>query len=440
MTTVAGATAGSLFKEAKRPSRRLPSGALKAVSLFSGCGGLDLGAERAGFEVVLALDSDIHAVTTYGKNLAANAKCADVTTYSARQLPARVDLLLGGPPCQGFSTAGSKRADDPRNVLWRHYIHVLEKVRPAAFVMENVLGFLQYEAQFAQALREACGNSYGVTFRRVNTQFYGVPQHRYRVFVVGLRRDVGHSVPWPTPAIGEEWGYRKRLPGLISIQAALEDLGPADFGKKETVLDDGASDHVAIPFEPVHARICTHIPNGGSLKDVPPMRLPSTYSSRSRSGDPGWFWYYRKPLPELPGRTVLASLGPTLATIQAPDVEYKKEGGRYRWVPVVPNEHTDHEGCYTSPIPTRRLTLRECARLQTFPDWFQFHGSLIARHRQVGNAVPPEFARQLCTAIKAALDGELTGDDRSTAQLELSFSKGSHSRTGATPPAGRSTQ
>jgi DNA (cytosine-5)-methyltransferase 1 len=370
---------------------------------------LDLGAERAGFDVVLALDTDAAAVATYRANLGAKANCADVSTYDAHRLPGRIDLLLGGPPCQGFSTAGTKRPDDPRNFLWRNYVEVLRRARPAAFVMENVLGFLQHQLQFTHALREACGDAYAVVFRKANTQFYGVPQHRYRLFVIGIRRDVSRNVPWPQPAVREEWGYRKLHGGMISIQEALEDLGPAGFKTKDSLMEPGVPDHVAVPLEPLHASICAHVPNGGSLKDIPPQHLPGTYSGRDRSGDPGWFWYYRKPLPRLPARTVLASLGPTLATIQAPDVEYRRQRGRFRWVPIAAEEHTDLDGYYTSPIAPRRLTLRECARLQSFPDWFRFHGSLAACHRQVGNAVPPEFARQLCAAIKAVLVGESCG-------------------------------
>lgn len=104
--------------------------------------------------------------------------------------------------------------------------------------------------------------------------------------------------------------------------------------------------------------------------------------------------YYRKPRPELTARSVIASIRPIYATILAPDVQYERSGSRWAWVPVSPSEHTSSEDLYTSPVPPRRLSIRECARLQTFPDDFRFLGTLLDKHRVIGSAAPCELSRR----------------------------------------------
>ena len=151
-----------------------------------------------------------------------------------------------------------------------------------------------------------------------------------------------------------------------------------------------------------------HIPNGGSLKDIPDSCLPEPYAGRARTNG-GWTWYYRKPRPELPARGVIDSIRPIYATIIAPDVYVKGKPGSFHWEAVDRHTHTDKNGYYSSPVPQRRLTLRECARLQTFPDWFAFEGTPLQIHRQIGNAVPVEFARRLCEAVAQLIEH---GDDR----------------------------
>jgi DNA (cytosine-5)-methyltransferase 1 len=395
------APAVPFFKEKKRYLAARPR--YTALSLFCGCGGLDLGAERAGFDVLGAYDHDEDAVASYNANLSGKATCAEVEGLGKKALP-RVNLLLGGPPCQGFSTAGAKKENDPRNRLWEFYVHTLASVEPEVFLLENVLGFQAHEAEFRRTVAEATKGAYLVEFRKLNAQLYGVPQHRYRLFAMGVRRDFSASVPWPKTLVRDEWGYRKRIPGLITMREAIEDLGPPRLLGRRDEISDG-SDHVSLMLERNHEQIARHIPNGGSLKDIPANRLPRPYRGRPRDGDPGWFWYYRKPDPTLPGRTVLATLTPTFATALAPDVEYKRIGRRWVWSAVEAAPHTDTRGLYSSPVEQRRLSVRECARLQTFPDWFEWVGSAISRHRQIGNAVPCDLGLRLCEAIRSSLDG-----------------------------------
>ncbi len=375
-----------------------------ALSLFSGCGGMDLGAQQAGFDVVQAYDLDADSVASYNANLPSRAVEADVAEIVNRHLP-RADLVLGGPPCQGFSTAGAKRQEDPRNGLWQAYVDILEAIRPAAFLLENVLGFQTQEIPFRNALHQATNGSYSVEFRKLNAQLFGVPQHRYRLFAVGVRNEFSHCQRWPQPIIADEWGYKKRLPGLVSIRQALEDLGPPGLVPRHGQVGLDGNAHVCIPLEPNHAAIGVHIPNGGSLKDIPDARLPAPYAGRQRTGDPGWFWYYRKPDHDLPGRTVMATMTPTFATALAPDVFHESKAGAWSWRPVQPDDYRSGDGLYTSPVPVRRLSIRECARLQTFPDSYSWVGTAQSQHRQIGNAVPCELARALCTVLRDLIQG-----------------------------------
>ena len=108
---------------------------MRALSLFSGCGGLDLGARQAGIETVLAIDHDATAIDTYKRNIPSDAIVADLTNSSSIALPNNIDLLIGGPPCQGFSSAGPKRSDDPRNKLWGAYLEVLKKSNAKSFLL-----------------------------------------------------------------------------------------------------------------------------------------------------------------------------------------------------------------------------------------------------------------------------------------------------------------
>lgn len=375
-----------------------------AIGLFCGCGGMDLGAERAGFDIAFAADFDRHAVETYNLNLRGSASHFDLTQPFAHLLPADVDLLLGGPPCQGFSSAGSKDSSDPRNKLWQRYLEGIAKARPKVFIMENVRGFQRELPAFQKELRTNTRDAYLVQERKLVTQFYGVPQFRQRCIVIGVRRDVGSAVPWPSPVLKEHVDYSRADPGLISMAEALADLGPPDTYSRFGTAD--GRDHICVPLVGADLQIASHIPNGGSLKDIPDLHLPTTYQGRSRKGGKGWTYYYRKPRPYLPGRTVLASVRPNYSTILFPDVWLEGSSGAWTWRPVPREEFTDNDGYYTSPVPPRRLTVRECARLQTFPDTFRFSGTVLDKHRQIGNAVPVEFSRRLCEAVRKMLDGE----------------------------------
>ncbi len=362
------------------------------AGLFCGCGGLDLGAMIAGLEPIYSADNDPVAVETYRQNLGPHIECVDLAKSRIPKNSRHVDLILGGPPCQGFSSAGPKLKDDPRNLLWQSYLDYVNSWEPKVFLLENVPGFQKEFKNFATEAEKFLGGRYKIFSRRFITQYYGVPQFRDRLIIQGVRTDVASGPSWPKPTSEEIFSYRKDFATAISMETALADLGPAD-------LDNSTfNDHKSVPLSVSDRFIAEHIPNGGSLKDIPDLWLPDTYAGRERTNG-GWTWYYRKPQPNLPARGVIASIRPIYATILAPDVSISKAGADWRWEPIKAGDFTDKNGYYSSPVKQRRLTVRECARLQTFPDWFSFTGNALQMHRQIGNAVPVEFARRLCSAV-----------------------------------------
>lgn len=373
-----------------------------AVGLFAGAGGLDLGAKKAGFKMVFACDNDDAAMQTYRRNVSDNFEKVDLSDPPLQLFPTAADLLLGGPPCQGFSSAGPKQEDDARNTLWRSYVRVLKHVMPKAFILENVTGFLREFQDFNSEIQQETRCAYNIYAKNLNAQFYGIPQHRIRFFLVGVRKDLNCEFDWPTPKVPEVSNQRRTggwtvVPGMVSMKEALQSLGPSapisDLKQK-----DWGTPHAHIPLEPAHAEAAPFIPNGGSLRSVPNKYLPNTYKGRERTRK-GWAWYYRKPNPLLPARTITASIGPCFSTILAPDVEVVGSGGAWEWKVIDPADFTSASGAYRSPLSQRRLTIKECARIQTFPDDFEFFGSAREKHKLIGNAVPVELSRRLCEAV-----------------------------------------
>jgi DNA (cytosine-5)-methyltransferase 1 len=390
----------------------IPGRSLSFAGLFSGCGGLDLGARLAGFSCLYAADNDSNAISTYRENIDPHAELVNLSTAPIERSIREVDLLLGGPPCQGFSSAGPKNADDPRNKLWKHYLDYVKAWKPKVFLMENVPGFRREFSAFAHVVESQLEGRYRLFSKRFIAQYFAVPQFRDRLIVQGVRCDVSTRPGWPEPTSDEIFSYTRTFPTAISMATALQDLGPPEVAKTSYF-----SDHWSIPLGKLDASIALHIPNGGSLKDIPDEHLPSPYNGRPRTNG-GWTWYYRKPRPELPARGVIASIRANYATILAPDVRLKGKPGAWKWEPVERGEHTENNGYYTSPVQPRRLTMRECARLQTFPDWFRFHGSPLQVHRQIGNAVPVELARRLCEAVAKLIEqGDVAVEQPTQPQL-----------------------
>jgi len=335
----------------------------KIVDLFSGAGGFQIGFERAGFEVVLSTDFDEDCEKVHKLNrpdvpfLRADIHDIDEATidkYVGKDC--NIDVLIGGPPCQGFSTIGKRissdpkkrKAADPRNTLFREYIRILNYLKPKFFVMENVEGLLTRDKGriFKEIKKTFAETGYDFNYVILNAADYGVPQIRNRVFFYGNR--VGVKMEPPKPTYGEETGKPYKTVG-----EAIGDLADKD--------DDPSINHVALKHGEINLRRYALIPEGGRL---PEDNLPPEL--------------YRK------------NFGNT----------FKRLHRDRPSLTMVPG----HNAFPIHPWLNRSLTVREAARIQTFPDTYIFAGPRQKQCMQVGNAVPPVLAEVWANYIREELD------------------------------------
>ncbi|MCL2087199.1 MAG: DNA cytosine methyltransferase [Oscillospiraceae bacterium] len=335
---------------------------MKIVSLFAGAGGLDLGFERAGFDVIYANEYDSSIWETYEKNHAGFLDKRDIRKISADEVP-DCDGIIGGPPCQSWSEAGAlKGIDDSRGKLFYDYIRILRAKKPKFFLAENVVGMLHKRHEEAvnniKKLLVDCGYDLMVTL--VNVSDYGIPQNRKRVFYIGFRKDV--SVDFT-------------LPVQIGVKKTLKDV----------IYDLRNSPVPALPKNKANPLVCVmnHEYYTGGFSTI--------FMSRNRVRQ----W-------DECGFTVQASGRQAQLHPQAPIMP---NVGKNRHIFVEGQEHL-----------YRRMTVRECARLQTFPDDFEFiYTNVDDGYKMVGNAVPVDFAYQMATAIMKAF----SRSQRTTTQIHI---------------------
>ena len=381
--------------------------ALRAVDLFCGAGGLSEGFRQAGYEVSFAIDSDVDACETYQLNhRAADVEHASITDLRPEEIRRRtggdVDVVVGGPSCQGFSTARKKRWDDPdsdQNRLWHHMLDVVAALKPKAFVMENVPGLVLWkDGNFgANILKGFRSLGYAVTEPQILLAAdFGVPQRRRRLFIVGLLGS--HEFRWPEVThLGgwrrdtlDLWERRRSERGLLrhlSTWEALSDLpllegtsgkpraeyaGPPVTAIQRRLRRDTKilRQHETTEIPEDHRKLVALVPPGGTWRDLPPYLLPDRFRGMRRTDSANLLGRLD---PALPAYTI---------TTQFMNVTV---------------------GCFIHPYEDRALTVREAARLQTFPDSYRFAGSLTSRARQIGNAVPPILAAVLADTIAAQI-------------------------------------
>lgn len=334
-----------------------------AVSLYSGAGGLDLGFCRAGFEIQWAIDSDGFAVETYKANLEPRAVCGDVLLTDPPQ-GLQPDLVIGGPPCQGFSVAGRMDPGDPRSQHVEHFLDIVEALEPRGFVMENVKA-LGASPRWADVRKRLMDRAAQMGYRRelliLNALDYGVPQSRERMFLIGLRDEDPTRPANPS----------KDSP--LTVREALDALPPVG--------------------SPGNDRIC-------AARVVParvPVMRPTAFKGSLLFNGSG------RPLQlDGPAKTLPASMGGNATPIIDQD---ELEHGAEPWV-VWYHERLRSGGrpLRRAPGRMRRITVQEAAALQTFPPGWDFQGRQVAQFRQVGNAVPPNLAYAVATSVRGALE------------------------------------
>jgi len=356
---------------------------MNVIDLFCGCGGFSKGFEQAGFNVRLGIDIWQDAVTTYKANFPNAATIVgDITGLIGDNIlsfsgisAADVDVIIGGPPCQGFSLSGKRMLDDPRNVLYKSFVGMVDSIRPKAFVMENVPGLVKlFNGLVKEQIVEDFTNiGYDVKMTQLNACDFGVPQARKRVFFVGINKDKVKNTTYSFPT--ETHGADKKP--YVTCKDALSDL---DFIGDTRLLSEEAeyelpaiseyqkfmrknSDKLLNHVTTIHTErtrsIIAMVPDGGNYKDLP-KELWST-----RKVNIAW--------------TRMDSNKPCF---------------------TIDTGHNHHFHYKANRVPT----VRESARIQSFPDNFRFYGIKTSQLKQVGNAVPPLLAQAIAKSIIIALE------------------------------------
>ncbi|NTU50123.1 MAG: DNA cytosine methyltransferase [Desulfobulbaceae bacterium] len=323
------------------------------ADLFCGAGGMSLGFKQAGFRAVFAIDHDAPAIATYRANFGEHALCADIREVA--DFP-NVDIVIGGPPCQGFSRLGKQaKLERPENLLWKEYIRYVEAVRPMVFVIENVPEFFKDPAfEGVKSETERLGYSY--TAGILNAADYGVPQRRQRAFVIASRLGIPHL---PEPTHQQHATLFSDLPLWRTVRDAISDLPLAPNNMNRHDVKNSS----ALSLERYR-----HVPPGGNRKSLPDhLQLECWRNRKPSSGG----------ATDLLGRLTWDAPSLTIRT------QFLKP----------------EKGCYLHPEANRPITVREGARLQTFPDDFIFVGSNFQAAKQIGNAVPVELAHHIALAV-----------------------------------------
>lgn len=336
------------------------------MSLYTGAGGMDLGFRAAGIVPIWANDIDAAAVETYNKafdgHVAHEGDLAEVSDTLPK--PKSADLVIGGPPCQGFSVAGKMDPDDPRSRHVFNFIAVVNRIQPRGFVMENVKALAvnqRWQPLLEELISEAEAAGYRTRLMVLNASHYDVPQARERMFLIGTCDEVESDLLPPPTSEASPPTVREALDGL-----------PA-FG---TPGNDSVS---TARITPAKKPVLRKSPFAGML-----------FNGQGRPMD------FDKPAPTLP-----ASMGGN----RTPIVDQKQydEGGD-SWV-VSYHEHLWSGGEPFDEVPDhlRRLTVEEAAELQTFPQGMHWAGSQSAQFRQIGNAVPPVLAYHVARAVRDSI-------------------------------------
>lgn len=389
----------------------------KCIDLFAGAGGLSTGLELAGFEVLFANE----IMPAYANSLSHNHPDTEVYVDDIRSLSVKkirkqlglakgeLDLVAGGPPCQGFSiNAPIRTAEDKRNHLFLNYLEFVDEFRPKVVLIENVPGMVSFEsgATVLAILKSLENLGYQADVRILYAPHYGVPQMRWRTIFLATRLDVSAQSLYPVPThqikgranfttklkdksliLSDEYVNSHAFLPFTSVQDALGDLPGIGNGagmelmEYETEAQNEYQRYLRVDSEKLTNHHCArlgavniarlpYIPPGGSWRDIPFELLPKGMQRARRSDHTKRY-----------GRLDPTGIASTILTKCDP-----------------------HWGAYIHPSQHRVLSVREAARIQSFPDRTQFFGSITEQYEQVGNAVPPLFARAIGEQVSKILD------------------------------------
>jgi len=391
------------------------SGKYSVVSLFSGCGGLDLGFIQAGFDVIWANDFFKDAVKTYKNNIGEHIIYGDITKIPSSNIPSDFDILLGGFPCQGFSVANNNRnMEDERNFLYLEMIRIINDKKPKFFLAENVKGLLSIQKGkvLEMILNDFKKIGYDVDYKVLKASEYGIPQHRERVIIIGNR--IGLKNPYPNKTHGD-----KLIP-FITVENVVDYLSNerprvCSFEiNNKTIYNHNARTNVADKFwkrkNPIKQEdICDYLRYWRNKSAWSTKKIDKHFGYSHTAGH--WFRKDNKsgsiPTPkdwwEL--KKILGfddKYDNAVTEMELTQITFEQSLRINNW--DRPSDTITATGPEIHPNKERRMSVRECAIIQTFPDNFIFEGSLGNMYKQVGNAVPVLLANKIAIEIKKELN------------------------------------
>ena len=389
----------------------------KVVGLFSGCGGLDLGFKNAGFELVWANDFFSDAVETYKQNIGDHIVLGDITKIPSEDIPNDFDILLGGFPCQGFSIANSKRSmKDERNFLYKEMLRIIKDKQPRYFLAENVKGLLSMQKGkvIEMIVKDFEDLGYKVDYKLVMASEYGVPQNRERVIIIGNR--LGLKNPFPEKTHGKE----EELEPFITTEETVGFLGKVRIRDKsfklkgEVIYNHKARTNVHDEFwgrkhKVNQFDVCDYLKEWRTKSGWSTKRVDEHFGYAHTAGH--WFrkdngsgsipnpkdWWELKKIMKFDDKFDKA-----VTELELKPITFEQSLRINNW--DRPSDTITATGPEIHPNKERRMSVRECALIQTFPKDFKFTGSLGNMYKQIGNAVPVLLAEKIAIEIKQQLD------------------------------------
>ena len=345
------------------------------IDLFAGAGGMSLGSISAGINVRIAIENNPHAAATYAYNHPdINVISTDVRRFRPSRLKSRDEqtIVFGGPPCKGFSTSNQRTRStaNPSNWLYKEFLRIVRLVTPDWVVFENVKGILEtergvfYERIIASLERYGYALSHGV----LNAMDFGVPQNRSRLFIIGSLHGIKLNLPFASVSrritVREAIADLPELPnGASAYRLPYRPIKPSAYAKHLRADFRECCNHLVTRNANYIVERYRHVPQGGNWENIP-AKLMHNYTDRNRCHT----GLYHRLEPDKPAKVI----------------------GNFR------------KNMLIHPYEDRGLSVREAARLQSFPDWFEFKGSIGFQQEQVGNAVPPLLARSVFDAVLQA--------------------------------------
>lgn len=383
-----------------------------AIDLFSGAGGISLGLEAAGYQVLLANDLNPAAARSYRRNFPEHVFVEqDIREVDAAALaaaagvkPGELDLLMGGPPCQGFSIIGARVVHDERNDLFRDFLRIGKALMPRCMVIENVPGLATLaQGAILRAILDGFRQlGYSCGFAELLAAQYGVPQMRWRMVFVAFRNDLGipAAMGFPRPTHGRR-GIGELIPnctippadwaGFITAREAIGDLPPVAAGQE-------VSEYTGRPVSAYQRAMRAGLKK--QLHNHYAPKLSAQNMARIAALKEGQDWR------DLPRELLPEGMRHALRK------DHTRRYSRMTWdgIPrsIITRFRDPKSGEYTHPDQDRTISIREAARIQSFPDRFVFEGSYSEQYDQVGNAVPPLLAAAVAGEIRHCLDGTAT--------------------------------